>query len=243
MNAAEDVRGFRSEAIGYFLRRSEVFSDLREAELRDLAEAAIIRRLEPGAYLFHKDEAAPGLYLIRHGIINFHRIAADGREIVIHFYREGELLAEIAGDVGCPADARAVLPSEVIVVPRRSFLATVRRSPEFALRLLSATDRQVHQIADSLEDLMSRNATGRLVQWLLRQCGEGGRSGAVVIQLAMTKRAIASELGVRQETLSRTLRQLSDSGDLRVNGRRITVVNPGALRRSWAVGNSFSAAA
>ncbi len=226
------INGFRGEAMGYFLRRSEVFADLPERDLRELAESAVLRTLDKGAYLFHKDEVAPGLYLVRRGIINFHRVAADGREIVIHFYREGEMLAEISGggDAGCPADARAVLPSEVIVIPRRSFLAALQRCPELALRLLSAVDLQVHQLADSLEDMVSRNASGRFVQWLLRQCEEGVHSNAVEILLGTTKRALAGELGVRQETLSRTLRQLTDAGHLRVNGRRIMVRNPEALR-------------
>lgn len=237
------ITDLRGEAIAYSLRQSEVFAGLPEHELRELAETAVLRSLDEGAYLFHKDEMAPALYLVRRGIINFHRVAADGREIVIHFYREGELIAEIGDgkEGGCPADARAVLPSEVIVVPRRRFLIALHRCPELALRLFSAIDLQVHQLADSLEDIVSRDAVGRFVQWLLRQCGEG--KDTVEILLGTTKRALASELGVRQETLSRTLRRLSDDGHLRVNGRRITIKNPRALRGTWATRIAQPAAA
>jgi CRP/FNR family transcriptional regulator len=221
------LSGLRGEALGYFLRRWEVFAGLPERDLRELADAAVLRSLPKGAYLFHRDEGASGLYFVRRGIINFHRVAADGREIVLHFYREGELLAEIDG---CPADARAVQPSEVIVIPRRCLLAVLRRSPELALRLFAALSVQVHQMADSLEDMASRSAGGRFAQWLLRQCEGDSPSEAVEIQLGTTKRALAGELGVRQETLSRMLRQLTEAGHLRVNGRRITVRNPAALR-------------
>lgn len=221
------LNGLRGEALGYFLRRWQVFAGLPERDLRELAEAAVLRSLDKGAYLFHKDEGATGLYFVRRGIINFHRVAADGREVVLHFYREGEMLAEIDG---CPADARAVLPAEVIVIPRRSLLAVLRRCPELALRLFAAIGLQVHQMADSLEDMASRSAAGRFAQWLLRQCESAASTGPVEIQLGTTKRALAGELGVRQETLSRMLRQLTDDGHLRVNGRRITVRNPAALR-------------
>jgi CRP/FNR family transcriptional regulator len=234
------LRKLRGEALAYYLRRAEVFADLPPRELQELSQTAVLRHLEKGGYLFHKDEAAPGLYLVRQGIINLHRVAADGREIVIHFYREGELIPEIAG---CAADARAVVPSEVIVVPRRSLLEVLRRCPELALRLLGAFDQQVRQLADLLEGISSRNAAGRFVHWLLSQCAEASATESVVIQLGTTKRALAGELGVRQETLSRMLRRLSDSGHLRVNGRRITVRNVEALRTGWTEDSSQLVAA
>jgi CRP/FNR family transcriptional regulator, dissimilatory nitrate respiration regulator len=65
----------------------------------------------------------------------------------------------------------------------------------------------------------------------------------VEIDLGTTKRILASELGVRQETLSRTLRQLSDSGYLVVRGRRITVKDPQALRSDWMDRETCAAAA
>jgi len=212
-----------------------------ERDLRELAGTASLRPLDKGAYLFHRDEAVSGLYLVLNGIINFHRVALDGREIVIHFYREGELLAGI-GEC-CPADARAVLPSEVIVIPRRGFLSAIQRCPGLAMHLLIASDLQFRQLADSLEHIVSHSAAGRFVQWLLRQCGGGSRPDAVEVQLGTTKRALAGELGVRQETLSRMLRQLSDAGHLRVNGRRITIRNPRELRAIWAADAAQLAAA
>jgi cAMP-binding proteins - catabolite gene activator and regulatory subunit of cAMP-dependent protein kinases len=242
---ADDISGFRLEALCYFLRNTKVFADLPEQDLRDLATVATIRFLEKGAYLFHKDEAPPGLCLVRRGIVNFHRVAMDGREVVIHFYREGEVLPEIASDSdsGCPADARAVVASEVIIIPRRSFLSKVRTCPELALRVLASMDQQVHQIADSLEDIVSKNASTRFVHWLLKQCGGPGSRESVEIDLGTTKRALASELGVRQETLSRTLRQLTESGYLRVRGRHITVKSPQALRKAWVNDARCAAAA
>ncbi|MDD5199956.1 MAG: Crp/Fnr family transcriptional regulator [Terrimicrobiaceae bacterium] len=235
---AEAISGFRQEAVCYFLRRADIFADLAEADLRDLAEAAVLKTLGKGAYLFHKNDVAPGIYLVRRGIINFHRVAVDGREIVIHFYRAGEMLAEIAAGAGegCPADARAVLPSEVIVIPRRTFLAKFRQCPDLALRLLTSLDLQIHRLADSLEDFVSRSAATRFVQWLLRQGVDESSHDTVEIHLGTTKRALAGELGVRQETLSRILRELSDFGLLRVCGRKITITNPGALRATLAAG-------
>lgn len=231
----ENIALLRNEALCYSLRRAELFAHLSEIHLRDLAASAVIRNVAKDAYLFHKDEVAPGLCLVRRGIINFHRITTDGREVVIHYYREGEIFAEFAaGSEGrCPADARALLASEVIVIPRRVFLGKLRQCPDLALRLLSALDVPFYRMADSLEGHAARNTTARFVEWLLNQCQDAMACLPVEIPLTMTKRALAGEFGVRQETFSRLLRKLSDAGHLRVGDRTITITNPRSLQDTW----------
>lgn len=225
----------RSDAISPFLRLAKIFSTMAGPDLRDLADAAVMRTLTKGAYLFHKGEVVPGLCLVRRGTINFHRVAPDGKEIVISFYREGETFAEFAAahEVPSLADARALGPSEVIIIPRRAFLGKIRTYPELALRLVSSLNDQFLRFADSLEDVVSKNASGRFVHWLLRQC-KGSSNGSVDIDLSITKKALAGELGVRQETLSRVLRKFSDSGHVHVREGRITLNDPAALRMAWA---------
>jgi CRP-like cAMP-binding protein len=133
-----------------------------------------------------------------------------------------------------------VVDSEVVIIPWRTFSEKSRKCPDLALRLLASIERQVHDLASAFEDYVSGDAATRFVHWLLRRCAN--ETHAVDIDLGTTKRCLASELGVRQETLSRTLRQLSDSGHLRVCGRHITVNNPQALRSDW-IGREACAAA
>jgi CRP/FNR family transcriptional regulator len=220
-----------------------LFRDLPEGDLRDLAASAIVRSLEKDDYLFHRAEPVTGLYFVRRGIVNLHRVALDGREVVIHFYREGELLVETPNEAGegCPADARAVVASEIVMIPWRGFVEKCRRCPELALHLLSSMERSVHELAASFEDFVTGDSVTRFVHWLLRRCTDG--ASPVEIDLGTTKRNVASELGVRQETLSRTLRQLSDSGYLVVRGRRIIVQDPRALRSDWSDRDSCVVAA
>lgn len=235
------ISELRIETLRYFLRQQPTLREMSEADLRDLAAAAVVKPLKENSYLFRRHEPAVGLFFVRRGIVNLHRIAVDGREVVIHFYREGELLAKIPdeGDCGCRADARAVVDSEVVVIPWRNFVEKCRRNPDLALRLLASLERQVNELTAAFEDFVSADASTRFVHWILRRCADDNEK--VEIDLGTTKRILASELGVRQETLSRTLRQLSDSGYLEVRGRHITVKNPHALRSHWGEGRAAAA--
>jgi len=68
------------------------------------------------------------------------------------------------------------------------------------------------------------------LRWLLSRCPSAGSPVSYTIHLVTTKAELAAELGMRQETLSRHLASLRESGDLAVRGREIVVLNRGRLQ-------------
>jgi len=65
------------------LRKTELFSDLREPLLVGLSEKAVERRLARGEILFVMGEKAKGLYVIAAGSLRAYRTGNDGREQTI----------------------------------------------------------------------------------------------------------------------------------------------------------------
>ena len=64
----------------------------------------------------------------------------------------------------------------------------------------------------------------RVRQYLLQQADDEG-----MIQLDMSKRLLASLLGIQPETLSRALHRLQESGMIEVDQRQIRLMNRDAL--------------
>ena len=86
----------------------------------------------------------------------------------------------------------------------------------------------LHELVTTIGNYKLRDAETRL----LRRCEDGAPSS--VICLSISKGTLASELGTRQETLSRILAKLRAAGTIEVDGRRITVPDTGELRRLFA---------
>jgi CRP/FNR family transcriptional regulator len=78
------------------------------------------------------------------------------------------------------------------------------------------------------------NVQARLVCWLLKRCGKPLVDDAVVIRLDQTKSLLAAEFGTTNETLSRTFAELRNLKLITVNGRSITIPNPGKLEEYLA---------
>jgi CRP-like cAMP-binding protein len=222
---------FKQTAIIYVLRSCHLFSGLAIENLGSIAAITVAKPLEKGAYLFHEDGPSLGFYIVQAGAINVHRVNAAGKEQVIHVFRAGESFAEgtLATDKGYPADARAVEASQVLLVQKAGILALLQRQPELALRMLGSMSAHLRVLIGQLDDLRLKDIETRLAEWLVKRCPNPASEQPVKIELHMTKRVLAAELGTVSETFSRTLAKLREQGLIEIYGKRVTVLNPSRL--------------
>lgn len=210
------------------LRSCQLFAGLGLVDFKNIAAITVVRHLDKGEYLFHEGEPSRGFYIVQQGSINVHRVGGGGKEQVICVFRTGESFAEatLASDTGYPADARALEPSQVLLVQKLEFITLLRRQPELALRMLSAMSVHLRVLVGLLDDLTLKDVETRLANWLLKRCPSREGSAPVPIELKMTKRVLAAELGTVSETFSRTLAKFRESGLIAVKGRVLTVISP-----------------
>ncbi|MFO1496990.1 MAG: Crp/Fnr family transcriptional regulator [Verrucomicrobiota bacterium] len=218
-------------AVANTLRNCQLFAGLPVADLNRIAEIALIKSLEKGEYLFREREISRGFYIVQRGAINVHRVNAAGKEQVIHIFRAGESFAEatLATQAGYPADARALEPSQVLLIQKAGFISLLKRQPELALRMLGSMSMHLRVLVGQLEDLTLKDVETRLANWLIKRCPNPDSDAPVQIELKMTKRVLAAELGTVSETFSRTLAKFRQLKLLTVKGKTVTVLAPAKL--------------
>ncbi len=227
----KSLTSYKEAAIASSLRTCRLFAGLGAGDLEQIAAITLVRLLDKGAYLFREGEPSAGFYVVQKGAINVHRVNAVGKEQVIHVFRPGESFAEatLATDAGFPADARAIEPSQVLLVQKAGFVQVLRHHPDLALRMLASMSMHLRTLVGQLEDLTLKDVETRLANWLVKKCPEGVERGPVTVQLTTSKRMLAAELGTVSETFSRTLAKFREQGLLRVEGKRFTVLDPARL--------------
>lgn len=222
---------FRQTAVIHGLRCCQMFMGVSVGDLREIAEFTTVCPLGKGDYLFHEGDPSPGFYVVQSGAINVHRVNAVGKEQVIHVFRAGESFAEatLATETGYPADARAIEPSQVLLIQKSGILGYLRRQPEVALWMLGSMSAHLRILVAQLEDLTLKDVETRLANWLLRHCPDPAGNRPIRLTLPMTKRVLASELGTVSETLSRTLAKFRDQGLIEGRSRVLTIASPARL--------------
>ena len=210
------------------LRSCQLFTGLPLADLEKIAAVTVLKPLAKDEYLFREGGPAHGFYIVQRGAINVHRVSAFGKEQVIHIFRSGESFAEVAlaSTTGYPADARALEPTQVLLVQKNGILALLQRQPELALRMLGSMSSHLRVLVGQLEDLTLKDVETRLANWLVKRCPNPDSAQPVTIELTITKRMLAAELGTISETFSRSLAKFRAQKLLAVKGRSLTVLSP-----------------
>jgi cAMP-binding proteins - catabolite gene activator and regulatory subunit of cAMP-dependent protein kinases len=222
------VAEFKKIAIINTLRSCQLFTGLSQVDLSNIADTTVLKSLEKEEYLFHEGDPAHGFYVVQRGSINIHRVNAAGKEQMIHVFRAGDSFAEVAlaTERGYPADARALEPSQVLLIQKAGILTLLKRQPELALRMLGSMSSHLRVLVGQLEDLTLKDVETRLANWLVKRCPDPQSETPVRIELAMTKRVLAAELGTISETFSRTLAKFREQKLIAVKGKLVTVLSP-----------------
>ena len=215
------------------LRGCQLFTGMSQIDLQKIADVCVVKSLDKGDYLFHEGDPAHGFYVVQRGAVNVHRVNAAGKEQVIHVFRTGDSFAEVAlaSETGYPADARAVEPSQVLLVQKDGILALLRRQPELALRMLGSMSSHLRVLVGQLEDLTLKDVETRLANWLVKRCPDPQSEAPFKIELTLSKRMLAAELGTVSETFSRTLAKFREQKLITVKGKIILVSSPARLRQ------------
>jgi len=225
MTMLADLKKF---AITNTMRSCQLFTGLALEDLNAIANFTTVKLLERGEYLFHEGDPAHGFYIVQRGAVNVHRVTAAGKEQVIHVFRTGDSFAEVAlaSATGYPADARALETTQVLLVQKEGMLALLKRQPQLALRMLGSMSSHLRVLVGQIEDLTVRDVETRLANWLVKRCPNLQSEAPVRIELAMTKRVLAAELGTVSETFSRTLAKFRGQKLIAVKGKTVTVLSP-----------------
>jgi CRP/FNR family transcriptional regulator len=230
-----DVASLRTTAIAATLRSCQLFAGIPAEELEQIAGFSLLRSLSKGSYLFREGDPAEGFYVVQKGTINVHRVSGTGKEQVICLFHAGDSFAEasLAVETGYPANARAIESSSLIVVPKTPFLAMLARRPELGLRMLGSMSQHLRVLVGLVEDLTLKDVETRVINWLLKRIPRES-AGPATIQLGMTKRMLAAELGTSSETLSRTFARFRQENILDVKGQTLRVRDSAALRARFS---------
>lgn len=209
------------------LMRCGLFRRLTAQSLDRVAEIAVRRGYDKSARIFSQGDEPPGLFVVEDGAVRVFKASPSGREHVLHIAEPGNTFAEAAvmGGFPCPAHAEATVATTCVLLPVPAFPQLLDRDPELPRQLLGGMAAWVHQLVDLLEDVVLRDASGRLARYLLEAAEDG------VVRQRTLKRHLASHLNLTSETFSRTLTRLGDRGlILREPGGRIRLLDAGAIQ-------------
>lgn len=216
-------------------RQIAILQAVGERDRAGLSDLPFSRRvLGRGEVLIHPGDRLKGLFFVRSGALKRFVVDAGGHELVCDFSTEGDL---VGADALCSgrhhAGAVALDSCRLEWMSAEAFARAARDDAEFQRTVHEALARRLVRQQQAMMFVAALPARARLAGFLLsfsertRSCGDS----RLAFMLPMTRRDLASYLGMTPETCSRELSRLVADGLVRVDCRRVELRNVGALAR------------
>jgi CRP/FNR family cyclic AMP-dependent transcriptional regulator len=210
------------------LRRVPLFAELSDAEIERVAELARERAYPKGSVILFEDDPGDALYVVVTGCVKVVLIGEDGREVILSVLKEGDFFGEMAliDDEPRSAHVIAMEDANLLVLRREDFQLRLREAPGMAVGLLRALSRRLREADDKIGGLVLLDVNGRVATLLL---GMADENDGVHITRRLTHHTIAQMVGSSRETVSRTMRELTERNLIEISRTAITIRDRRAL--------------
>ena len=222
------------------LRNHPLFQDLPGSVIEHLGSYMKTRKVPRGATIFTKGDPGTGLMGVLTGSVKVSVASAEGKDIVLNIFREGEVFGEIALLDGRPrtADATAMSDCELIVIERRDFVPFLSGHPDVTIKFIEILCSRLRRTSEQVQDVTFLNLPTRLAKALL-QLTSSDQGGAAGRKVAITQREISQMIGRSRESTNKQLRAWVKRGWVRLERGGVSVVAPDKLAAIAAEGSDF----
>lgn len=213
------------------LQRVPLFSQLSAVELQRVVDVARERAYPRNSVILFEDDPGDALYVVATGQVKVVLIGEDGREVILSVMGPGEFFGEMSllDDEPRSAHVIAMEDSSLAVLRREDFEGLLTQTPQIALALLRELSRRLRRADEKVGSLVLLDVQGRVARLLLDMAGE---EGGERITRRLTHHTIAQMIGSSRETVSRTMRDLTDKGLIAVQRRDIVIRDRAALEQA-----------
>jgi CRP/FNR family transcriptional regulator len=209
--------------------------DLSDLDMEQLDDLTCIKHAyQRGGFLYRSGAKFQSLYAIRTGFFKTQVLHEDGREQVTGFQMAGEIIGmdAISSDAHA-CDAIALEDSEVCEIPFSRLEELSRRLPSLQRHLHRILSREIVRDQGIMLLLGSMRAEERLAAFLLNLSQRFAARGysPTSFYLRMTRQEIGSYLGMKLETVSRTLSNFQGAGLITIRNKSVEIHNLQKLQR------------
>jgi len=221
-----------SDRVRDLLKSVELFTEMQEGEIDDLAALAQIKKLDKDTTVFHAGDPADAVYVVASGRVKVVITSSDGKEFILTVLGAGQVFGEMALLESSTRSASVVSLSavEVLVINRSDFQRLLDSDAQISQRLMAILSRRLRRANAKMESLAYMDVAGRLARYLLdlaRDHGQRLGNGWVVVRRP-THSDIAHSIGTSRETVSRLINEFEEGFGL-VNKGKFTYIRENLL--------------
>ena len=214
-------------------------SQLNNDQQHQLSNLAVAREFVDDEMIGALDSDNDEVYILVKGRVKIFELTADGKEVILWFCCDGELIGFAEALVSLKfsshqVNAQACGHGELMVIKRIDFVNFMSNNPTAVMPVVQTLGFRLREVSEVLMDITSSDVTSRVVKLLTRLGGLYGKSvdGGVHIDIPITHQEMADMIGTSRQSVTTILGELKRQGMIRVEQRMIFIRNEELIHSS-----------
>ncbi|MCP3931447.1 MAG: response regulator [Bacteroidetes bacterium] len=208
---AIEIRLRKSEKIKENLERSQQGNNVFIDEARGMSELnKLSKNCETKVYkkkelIFEEDEYPKRLFCVNKGKVKTFKTNEDGKEFIIHIYKEGEFFGvfDLLKETKYSEAAAVLEDTELSIIPKVDFLELLYSNRDVSSKLIKMLANSVTEKEDQLIKLAYNSVRKRVSEALILLHNRYVQEGKA--QFSIHREDLASMVGTAKEVVIRTL--------------------------------------
>ncbi len=218
-------------------KANSAFHNLGTEELDVVSKLKTCVSFRKGQVVMHEGARPQGIYCIHKGKLKLYKIGTEGKEQILRFATNGDLIGyrSILSDQPISASITALEDTYACYIPKSSFFEVIEQNPKFSLNILKLSCRELGEAGKMIASLAQKTVRERLAEILLLLQTTFGKDEEGYLDVKLTREELANMVGTATESAIRLLSEMKEDRYISTKGRRIKLEDPEALREVAAV--------
>lgn len=213
---------------------SSLFKGLNQKEKELIVQHHTVATIKKGGYLFREGEKGRGLVYIASGKAKVCRTGVAGREHIIKMLKNQDMTGfqNLFTETTWSASAVATEESVICTLEKQNLLKILRSNPEVLIKIGKLLSEELSYSYDKMVSLTQKHVRGRLVESLLMLARiYGFEADGKTIKVCLSRSDLAHLSNMTTSNAIRTLSNLVSEGNIKIKGRKITLLNTANLEK------------
>jgi CRP/FNR family transcriptional regulator len=205
----------------YCIKKVPIFSNLTSEEMDEISKTIIHKSYKKGEIIYFAGDKIENLYIINNGKVKITKISETGKEQIIRILSMGDFIEELSIFTKSIStkNVEAIEDTIMCIVSGTNMKRIIDNKPSIALKIMQELGKRLEKTEKLMETIGLFSVEKRVIQMLLEMADEND-----IVNLSISKKDLATYIGMSQETLSRKLSYFQSQGWIEQKGQRKIII-------------------
>lgn len=186
-----------------------------------------------GDVIYREASRINGVFCINKGILKIFKTGSDGKEQIVAFAKEGDIIgyrSVLSNEPACTT-AQVIQDALICYIPASVIFHLVKTNGDFALSLMQLTCKELNQANSFIKDIAQKTVRERLAEVLLMLENNFGTNEEGYLKITLTREELANIVGTATESVIRLLSEFKAEEIILISKKNIKLNNRAVLKK------------